>query len=264
MSHRVTCSLLFLLLFAIHCEAKSWRGIVPLRSTSSDVVRLLGKPSEATDKLLTYRVPSETVFISLITTDAENIHVVNLRPGTVKDIQVMPKDTMRVADLGLDEKRIIFVKGSRPEFLGFQGYVDQDAGLIVKTNGRNVEIILYFGNAKDRATCPNCSVDPQKLADVPICELCPTVMVTCAVEVEAGTPAMFTSNVAIGVPAPRLTYRWTLTAGTIIEGHQTESIKVDTKNLAGKIVNATVDVGGIDPACNKSASCATQIIAPKN
>ena len=255
---------IFIAAFVCSAEAKPWRGIVPLRSTSSDVERLLGKPSEATDKSLTYRFPSETVFVSLITTDAKDVSLTNLPPGTVKDIQVMRKDPMRVADLGLDENRIVFIKGSRPEYLGFQGYIDPDAGLIVKTNGRNVERIFYFGNAKDRASCPNCSIDPQSLADVPICELCPTVMVTCTDQVEAGTPAIFTSNVPVGFPAPRLTYYWTITAGTIIEGRETESIKVDTTNLDGKIINATIDVGGIDPACNRTASCATRIMPRKN
>jgi hypothetical protein len=264
MSHRLTWSLSLLLLFAIQGDAKSWRGIEPLRSTRSDVERLLGKPSETTDKSLTYRFPSETVFVSLITTKAEYVSLTNLPRGTVKDIQVIPKDPVRVADLGLDENRIVFIKGSRPEYLGFQGYIDLDAGLIVQTSGPNVERIFYFGNAKDRASCPNCSIEPQALADVPICVLCPTVSLTCPDQVEAGTPAMFTSNVAMGYPAPRLSYSWTITAGTIIEGRETESIKVDTKNLAGKTLNATVDVGGIDPACARTASCAVQIIPRKN
>ena len=262
MSHRLTCCLFLLLLFAIQCEAKSWRGIEPLRSTKSDVERLLGKPSEATDKALTYRLPREIAFVSLITT--QDVSLVNLPVGTVKNIQVTPKNPMGIADLGLDENRIVFIKGSRPEYLGLQGYIDLDAGLIVKTNGRNIETIFYFGSAKDRASCPNCSVDPQTLADVPICELCPTVGVTCPEQVEAGTTAVFTSNVAIGYPAPPLTYRWTITAGTIIEGRDTDAIKVDTRNLAGKMINATVDVGGIDPPCNRTASCAIQIVPRKN
>ena len=263
MSLRLTYSLVLLLLFAIQCEAKAWRGIEPLRSTRSDVERQLGKPSDATDKLLTYKFPSETVFISLITSDANHAHT-NLPAGTVKDIEVIPTGTMHFADLGLDEKRILFIKGSKSEYLGFQGFVDQDAGFIVQTNGRVVERIYYFGNAKARASCPNCSVDPQTLADVPICILCPTVMVTCPEQVEAGTIVTFTSNVTVGYPAPTLTYRWTITEGTIIEGRDTDAIKVDTRSLAGKTINATVDVGGIDPACNRTASCAIQVVPRKN
>src|SRR5437870_2358216 len=132
----LSCCCLLLITFAVRAE--SWRGIVPLRSTKTDVVRLLGDPSEAADKLLTYRFPNETVFISLITDDTPSANLRLLRPGTVDSIQVMPKNTLYVADLGLDEKRIHFIKGSKPEYAGFEGYVDEDAGLIVKTSGRRI------------------------------------------------------------------------------------------------------------------------------
>jgi hypothetical protein len=252
----ISCCL-FLIAFAVRAE--SWRGIVPLWSTKTDVVRLLGEPSEATDKLLSYRFPSETVFISLITNDTPSANLKILRPGTVDNIQVMPKNTLYVADLGLDEKRIGFIKGSKPEYAGLQGYVDEDAGLIVKTSGREIEIIFYFANAKDRERCPRCAVDPQSIADVPICKLCPTIAVACPDQREAGNKIVFTASVTIGTSTTEPTFKWTVDEGTILDGQGTSAITVYVTKLHGKTITATVEVGGIDPACSKTASCTTKI-----
>jgi hypothetical protein len=248
-----------LLSLTANIEAKSWRGITPLRSTKTDVVRLLGEPTEASDKLLTYRLPTETVFVSLITVDTPSANLKILRPGTVDDIQVMPKDTVYVADLGLDEKRITFIKGSKPEYAGFEGYVDEDAGLIVKTSGKRIEIIFYFASAKDRARCPRCAVNPQSIADILRCALCPPITVSCSEQVEPGNKIVFTTMVVMGTPAPAETYNWTTDEGTIIAGQGTPSITVDVSKSQGKTITGTVEIGGIDPACPKTASCSTKI-----
>jgi hypothetical protein len=251
-----------LLVTPIATQAESWRGIVPLRSTKTDVERLLGKPSEATDTILTYRSVNETAFVHLITTDAGNLDVKVFPSGTVEHIQVFPRQMLSLSALGLDEKRIVFVKGTRPEHSGFQGYVDDDAGLIVKTNGTQVEIVFYFANSKDRAACSTCSISLQKLADVPTCVLCPSVMVTCQNDTDAFGRAMFTVSVSVGYPAPKLTFDWTVDAGIIVAGQGTDTITVNARQVKGLSTTATVIVGGMDayPACTNTASCTTQIV----
>jgi hypothetical protein len=250
-------SLCCVLLLPALSRAEPWRGIVPLHSTRSDVERLLGKPSEATEKLLTYRFESETVFILLITEDTPGIDTRVFRPGVVKEIQVMTKHTLRLADLGLDEKRVIFIKGSRPEFTGFSGYVDEEAGLIVKMSG--VPTVFYFASAKDRTGCASCSIDPQSLADIPICVLCPTVAVSCPEEIKVGERATFTASLTSGPGSPKETFNWTVTDGKIVYGQGTPSITVDTTEVKGETITATVEVGGIDPVCNRTSSCSTQV-----
>jgi hypothetical protein len=64
----------------------------------------------------------------------------------------------------------------------------------------------------------------------------------------------FTANVSGG---PSVTYNWTVSAGTIESGQGTPSIVVRTAiGDAGSNVTATVEIGGLDPACNcpRSAS----------
>jgi hypothetical protein len=55
-----------------------------------------------------------------------------------------------------------------------------------------------------------------------------------------------------------------VTAGTITSGQGTSSITVDTTGLGGQSVTATVDLGGLDPYCAKTASsCPVPIGKPE-
>ena len=89
--------------------------------------------------------------------------------------------------------------------------------------------------------------------------VCPTVTVTCSDAVDEGSPATFTANLSQGTPAISETYNWTVSAGTIISGQGTNYITVDTKGLGGQSVTATVEIGGGDPSCNRTASCTVPV-----
>ena len=89
--------------------------------------------------------------------------------------------------------------------------------------------------------------------------VCPTVSVTCADTADEGQPITFNAKFDQGTPTVSETYNWTVSAGTITSGQGTSSITVDTKGLGGQSVTATVEVGGVDPTCNRTASCTTPI-----
>jgi hypothetical protein len=90
---------------------------------------------------------------------------------------------------------------------------------------------------------------------------CPTVSVSCPSDlVEVGQPITFTANVSGGDPSVSITYNWTVSSGTISSGQGTPSITVDTTGLAGGgSVTATVELGGLAPECNRTASCTTPL-----
>jgi hypothetical protein len=92
--------------------------------------------------------------------------------------------------------------------------------------------------------------------------VCPTVTVGCADSVDQGQPAKFTANFQQGTPTVSPTYNWTVSAGTITSGQGTESITVDTANLGGQTITATVELGGVDPTCGRTASCSTPVKGP--
>jgi len=90
---------------------------------------------------------------------------------------------------------------------------------------------------------------------------CPTVSVSCPDSVQVGSPITFTANVN-GGPGTQ-TYNWSVSAGTITSGQGTSSITVDTAAVGGQTVTATVELGGLDPSCPRTASCSTQVGVPK-
>ena len=108
----------------------------------------------------------------------------------------------------------------------------------------------HTANASTTVTVANCTgcVPP-----------CPTVSVSCPSDVDQGSPITFTASVSSDVS---VTYNWSVSAGTISGGQGTSSITVDTAGLGGQTVTATVELGGLDPSCSRTASCTTQIKAP--
>jgi hypothetical protein len=93
--------------------------------------------------------------------------------------------------------------------------------------------------------------------------LCPTITVDCPTAlVEQGTPATVTANVSGGPPSMSVTYNWSVSAGTISGGQGTPSITVDTTGQAGQTITATVEVGGLAPECQRTASCSFTVSAP--
>ena len=95
------------------------------------------------------------------------------------------------------------------------------------------------------AECTNC-VPP-----------CPTISVSCPTDVKLGDPITFTASMSGDM---NVTYNWSVSAGTISSGQGTSSISVDTTGLGGQTVTATVEIGGLDPSCSRTASCTTGVI----
>lgn len=91
---------------------------------------------------------------------------------------------------------------------------------------------------------------------------CPAIEISCPTNVAIDQPLTFTSRYTGGVPANIVpVYNWTVSAGTIIEGQGTDTIKVDTKGLGGQTVRASLSMGGYTLEC--AADCAVDIPLPK-
>ena len=86
---------------------------------------------------------------------------------------------------------------------------------------------------------------------------CPTAVIVCPENVVADSLLTFSTTLTGGLAGVEPVYNWTLSAGRIIEGQGTSSIKVDTKGLAGQTIKATLSIGGYHLDC--SASCAISI-----
>lgn len=91
--------------------------------------------------------------------------------------------------------------------------------------------------------------------------VCPNVGIICPDQVALNEPVTFTSTLTGGsgnVTPP--TYHWTVSAGRIIDGQGTPSIRVDTTGLAGQALTATLSVAGYTLDC--TATCTVQFPVP--
>ena len=252
-------------IFASSALAKSWRGITPLKSNRKDVARILNVSIDPSAGHYEYESPTEVVeFVFSGTEDYLEDCVKKLSPGTVLLIEISPRIKLQLKDIGLGIEKLKHLESSAEFIINREGYADEDQGLVVTLSEGYVRKIVYVASTKDRHLCEPFYSESRRFTDRILCILCPTIAVTCADSAEAGVATTFTVNVSVGTPAPTLTYHWTVSAGTITKGQNTSSIEVDTTNLAGKTVTATVEVGGIDPACSKVASCETPIVPRKN
>jgi hypothetical protein len=92
---------------ATPCLAKEWRGIVPLRSTRSDVLKLLGDPKHTLETDGEYfDLDGEKVTLEWIDPTCEREYPVKTksRPGDlVLHIYVFPKSPLPLKELGAPE-----------------------------------------------------------------------------------------------------------------------------------------------------------------
>jgi len=240
-------------------DAKAWRGIVPLRSTRADVVKALGDGMDAKAPGLRYRIDNEDVFLIYSGSNSYLPDCVRQLPSeSILAIEVTPNVKLSFDSLGLDAKTFRKVEPTKEAPLRSLGLIDDEQGLVISVNG-SVEKLVYVPSKIDRARCPAYYADLSRFVNNTLCILCPQIAVTCPDEIEKGNKIGFTAVVVIGTPAIETTYKWTLTDGTILEGQGTSAITVDASKAKGKTITATVEVGGIDPACANKASCSGPI-----
>jgi hypothetical protein len=87
------------------------------------------------------------------------------------------------------------------------------------------------------------------------------IIVSSPDEAKAGKLVTFVVRYTAGA-GPLPTFRWKVSAGKIVGGEGTDLITVDSTGLGGKTIKATVEIGGIDPACSNKASGETLIRKP--
>ena len=92
--------------------------------------------------------------------------------------------------------------------------------------------------------------------------VCPTIEIVCPTNIAIDQPLTFTSRASGGTPSIPAVYNWTVSAGSIIEGQGTNTIKVDTTGLAGQTVRAYLTMPGYG-SLNCSADCGVSVPGPR-
>lgn len=91
---------------------------------------------------------------------------------------------------------------------------------------------------------------------------CPSIEIVCPTNIGIDQPLTFTSRASGGTPSIAPVYNWTVSAGTIVSGQGTNTIKVDASGLAGQTVRASLSMPGYGSLLC-SADCGVSIPIPR-
>lgn len=144
-----------LLIMAPMCgqqQQRGWRGIVPLRSTRADVIRLLGPPNMGNDL---YEIDDHRVFFVYSDGPCEKGKSGwNVPRDTVVSISLAPNQDMKFSDLHIDKKK--FKKHRDRELPNILYYTNEADGISISVSEGEVRDIYYTPASKDdHLRCPS-------------------------------------------------------------------------------------------------------------
>lgn len=91
-------------------------------------------------------------------------------------------------------------------------------------------------------------------------DACPTINIYGPVDdITPGKPITFSVNVSGGASTVVPTYNWVVSTGTIASGQGTPTISMESANIAGQFLTATVMIGGYPPTCDQARSASVAI-----
>jgi hypothetical protein len=168
---------------AVVAHAKDWRGIKPLHSTREDVERLLGEPPPPPkdgSRAYTLNKGRSIYFLDegeiyIVFAEDETLAAADcsgkVPSGTVLMVQVTPKSEMVLSNLQIDEKSFRKFDPSDPPGLGYEGYINEQEGLIIKAFKGKVEEVIYIASAQDKHRCSSYYENPESFVRVFVCGL---------------------------------------------------------------------------------------------
>jgi hypothetical protein len=251
-----TLSLAIVLTLAPSAVAKTWRGITPLQSSRSDVVRLLGFCKDS-EQGCVFDLNGQNVYI-LFASGATTAHECarQLPADMVLLIEVKLKTGRPLTRLRIDKKNLRAFENSAPPTIGHKGYIDETNGLVIKTFKGRVYQLDYIAAAKDVHRCATYYEDPETFGRVFIEYLPPSVSVACPTESLVAGDKLICTATTSGRPR----YEWHLSAGRILEGQGTPKITIDTTGLGGQKLTVTVERHYLREPI---AAATTEVLVPK-
>ena len=133
--------------------AKEWRGIVPLKSTRSDVERKFGTPKKESSSNIYYNLAREIVVFDFQSEPCDRCgYGWNVPIGTVVGVAIIPKGTHHKDEYQLDEDSTVRDSAGGA---GFVYYSDDTHGLSVETLNDLVTLVEYYpGASEQKQMCP--------------------------------------------------------------------------------------------------------------
>ncbi len=149
-----------ILAIGVQNNSVGYRGIVPLKSTRSDVERILGRPADTSDT--TYYFPDKIIGIDYAKYGCAQpprvegpprppIEGWNVAPDTVLVVRVTLRTPVSLKDLNMDLKNFKKERGDSDIPSHFR-YVNRESGLTIELNGdpatEIVRTLIYQPEAK--------------------------------------------------------------------------------------------------------------------
>lgn len=234
------------------CFAKDWRGITPLRSTRTDVVRLLKQCSEQIEACA-FSLAQEDVYILFSGgLGEEDECATRLAPETVVLIHVWPKSEPRIADLHLDKKTLKRLHAPALLNPNHKGFLARE-GLVIDTYRGRVLQAVYIAGPSDVRLCPVFQEKPALLIQTFFHHPPLSVSINCPAEaITPGTKLVLRSSVGLDlIRGPK----WTVNAGRILAGQHTHRLTLDTTVLAGRTILVSAEIGDGPSGHAMSTSC---------
>ncbi|HEV2836559.1 MAG TPA: hypothetical protein VGW58_14655, partial [Pyrinomonadaceae bacterium] len=142
--------------FSVIVEARAWRSIVPLQSTRNDVERLLGPPPPPENHPFRgyvlhkgrsiYSLDEGEIYIVFAEQDSPSDLdcVSSISEGTVLWIGVSLKKGLKTSELGVDLKSFNKFDPSEPRGIGYDAFIDEQDGFMLRRFRGMVENLWYF------------------------------------------------------------------------------------------------------------------------
>jgi len=255
LTNGILCALLFCGVVRLS-YAKDWRGLIPLRSTRADVVRMFGQCSDQKEACR-FTLGDEEVYMLFSGGLASDYRecVTSLQPETLMFIEVEPRRKMKLSALNLDKQSLQYLNPSNRNDSRVKGYRSKDGLILSLFQGRILQV-FYIANQSNRNSCASYYEHRERFVAVPIVHVPSIYSVNSSRSIKTGEILKVSADSSMNETQG---YAWTLSAGRIVSGQYTKTIAVDTTGLAGKkiVIEAKIrDVFGMVV----SGSCVVQVL----
>jgi hypothetical protein len=142
-------------------SAEEWRGLTPLKSTRADVVKIFNECNDQQESC-EFAIEDEDITIEFAGTQ----NCSGVPSGTVLSIQRDLRKETTLEALGFDKRRFKSFDPSTPPNLGYRAFIDEQAGLLLKSLHGQIFQINYIPAEKERSACPNYYANPRDFVEV--------------------------------------------------------------------------------------------------
>jgi hypothetical protein len=258
---RIVLFLFITLTSANALSAKPWRGIEPLRSTRSDVIRSFNQCSDQKEACV-FSFGNEDIYMlfsgGLSSTYSDCVERLPLE--AVMFIDSRPHSAAAFQNFKFAKREFIsssLVGSWRTKHpVRYQLYVNSKDGVAIKAREGRVVQVVYLPSSSEVRRCPN-YYDPLESFVALWYGHVPMAFIECPQEAVLERKEI-TVEATTDIPS-RSGYQWTISDGKIVAGQYTPRIRIDTTGLAGKSIKVGVEVNDRDLNVTVSNYCSITV-----